>query len=199
MDLVFATNNSHKLAEIRRIVGKEINILSLNDINCHDEIPETGITLAENALQKAQWVKEKYGYNCFADDTGLMVDALNGAPGVYSARYAGPQCDAQDNMDLLLHNLENVSEDKRTAAFHTVIALLIDGETHLFEGKVEGRIDSQRNGNGGFGYDPIFIPNETGISFALMSADDKNKISHRGSATRKLIDFLTRYSNQDND
>ena len=190
MDLVFATNNAHKLEEIRRIVGDGIRILSLRDIGCHDDIPETAETLEGNALQKARWVKERYGYDCFADDTGLMVDALDGAPGVYSARYAGPQCDAEANMELLLKRLEGIPDDRRTAAFHTVIALLQGDGTHIFTGSVHGRIAREKHGTNGFGYDPVFVPDETGVPFAEMSAEAKNRISHRGRATRRLIDYL---------
>ena len=191
--LVFATNNQHKLEEIRRMAGGRIEILSLADIGCHDNIPETANTIAGNALIKARWVKERYGHDCFADDTGLMADALGGEPGVYSARYAGGHCSADDNIDLLLRRLEGVPEGQRTARFSTVIALVrgCDG-THTFEGTVEGRIDTERHGSGGFGYDPVFIPDETGISFALMSADEKNAISHRGRATRQLLRYLGR-------
>lgn len=189
--LVFATNNRHKLEEIRRMAGGRIEILSLADIGCHDDIPETADTLLGNALIKARWVKEQYGHDCFADDTGLMTDALGGEPGVYSARYAGEHCSPDDNIDLLLRRLEGVPTERRTARFSTVIALVRDCDgTHTFEGTVEGRIDTRRHGSGGFGYDPVFIPDETGISFALMSADDKNAISHRGRATRLLLRHL---------
>lgn len=173
------------------MAGDRLEILSLADIGCHDDIPETADTLQGNALLKARWVKEHYGYDCFADDTGLMTDALNGAPGVYSARYAGEQCDSEANIDLLLHNLEGVEPQRRTARFSTVIALVTDHDTHIFTGSVEGHIDTRRHGTGGFGYDPVFIPLESGISFALMSPDDKNRISHRGRATRQFLDFIT--------
>ncbi|MDE6556551.1 MAG: non-canonical purine NTP diphosphatase [Duncaniella sp.] len=186
--IVFATNNLHKLEELRRIVGSRFEVLSLNDIGCHDDIPETADTLEGNALQKARFIKEHYGYDCFADDTGLMVDALGGAPGVFSARYAGPAHDSQANMRLLLSNLRDHSD--RKARFVTVIALLINGEEHLFKGTVEGSILSEPDGDGGFGYDPIFLPDEATVSFARMGADEKNAISHRGRATRQLIDFL---------
>lgn len=190
MNLVFATNNPHKLTELRQLVGDKFNILSLNDIECHDDIPETADTLAGNALIKARHVKEKYGYDCFADDTGLMVDALGGEPGVLSARYAGPKCDSEANMRLLLERLEGVADEARTAHFSTVIALVTDGGEQLFEGRVDGYISRSRSGNGGFGYDPIFVPTESGISFAEMSAEAKNSISHRGRATRKLLAHL---------
>ncbi|MCM1077000.1 MAG: non-canonical purine NTP diphosphatase [Bacteroides sp.] len=187
-DIVFATNNPHKLEEIRRIVGENFRILSLKEIGCLEDIPETADTLEGNALLKARYIKEHYGYDCFADDTGLMVDALDGAPGVYSARYAGQGHDSVANMNLLLTNLDGVTD--RTARFITVIALII-GETELtFEGRVEGRILTEPHGTAGFGYDPIFKPDESSVSFAEMSADDKNAISHRGRATAKLMEYL---------
>lgn len=187
-EIVFATNNLHKLEEARALAAGKMKILSLSDINCHDDIPETADTLEGNALIKARWVKEKYGYDCFADDTGLMVDALDGAPGVYSARFAGPQCNANDNMALLLEKLKGVVD--RKARFVTVIALVKDGEEHLFTGKVEGTIATEPHGTEGFGYDPVFIAEESGLPFAEMSQQDKNAISHRGRAMRQLIDFL---------
>lgn len=187
-EIVFATNNLHKLEEARALAAGKMKILSLSDINCHDDIPETADTLEGNAFIKARWVKEKYGYDCFADDTGLMVDALDGAPGVYSARFAGPQCNANDNMALLLEKLKGV--DDRKARFVTVIALVKDGEEHLFTGKVEGTIATEPHGPEGFGYDPVFIAEESGLPFAEMSQQDKNAISHRGRAMRQLIDFL---------
>ena len=188
-EIVFATNNQHKLSELRAIVGDRLRILSLSDIGCHDDIPETADTLAGNALMKARYVKEHYGYDCFADDTGLMVDALGGAPGVYSARYAGPGHDSQANVELLLRNLLGVTD--RTARFVTVIALILNGEEHLFEGKVEGKILTERHGEAGFGYDPIFQPDESDCSFACMSPEAKNAISHRGRATARLIEYLS--------
>ena len=187
-EIVFATNNLHKLEEARALAAGKMKILSLSDINCHDDIPETADTLEGNALIKARWVKEKYGYYCFADDTGLMVDALDGAPGVYSARFAGPQCNANDNMALLLEKLKGVVD--RKARFVTVIALVKDGKEHLFTGKVEGTIATEPHGTEGFGYDPVFIAEESGLPFAEMSQQDKNAISHRGRAMRQLIDFL---------
>lgn len=187
-EIVFATNNLHKLEEARALAAGKMKILSLSDINCHDDIPETADTLEGNALIKARWVKEKYGYDCFADDTGLMVDALDGAPGVYSARFAGPQCNANDNMALLLEKLKGVVD--RKARFVTVIALVKDGKEHLFTGKVEGIIATEPHGTEGFGYDPVFIAEESGLPFAEMSQQDKNAISHRGRAMRQLIDFL---------
>jgi len=187
-EIVFATNNLHKLEEARALAAGKMKILSLSDINCHDDIPETADTLEGNALIKARWVKEKYGYDCIADDTGLMVDALDGAPGVYSARFAGPQCNANDNMALLLEKLKGVVD--RKARFVTVIALVKDGKEHLFTGKVEGTIATEPHGTEGFGYDPVFIAEESGLPFAEMSQQDKNAISHRGRAMRQLIDFL---------
>ena len=186
--LVFATNNAHKLSELRAIVGDKYNILSLNDINCHDDIPETCATLQGNAEQKARYIKEHYGYDCFADDTGLMVDALNGEPGVYSARYAGPGHDSEANMRLLLSNMDH--EDNRKAHFSTVIALIEGDEMRLFEGRVDGVISREPHGDEGFEYDPIFEPEGRGMSFAQMSADEKNAISHRGRAVAKLMDYL---------
>lgn len=186
--LVFATNNPHKLEEIRAIAGDKFRILSLADIGCHDDIPETAPDLEGNALIKARWVKDKYGYDCFADDTGLMVDALGGAPGVYSARYAGPECSPEDNIRKLLAEMKGVTD--RKARFETVIALILDGKEHTFLGRVDGHIAEERHGTGGFGYDPVFVPVETGVSFAEMSAEDKNRISHRGRATALLIDYL---------
>lgn len=187
-EIVFATNNQHKLSELRRIAGDRFHILSLADIDCHEEIPETADTLEGNALQKARYVKEHYGYDCFADDTGLMVDALGGAPGVYSARYAGPGHDSAANMRLLLENMEGKAD--RKARFMTVIALILNGEELTFEGRVEGEILTAPEGDGGFGYDPVFRPEGEAVSFALMSADAKNAISHRGRATALLIKYL---------
>lgn len=187
--IVFATNNTHKLEEVRALSEGAFEILSLADIECHDDIPETADTLEENALIKAHWVKERYGYDCFADDTGLMVDALDGAPGVFSARYAGEVHSSQDNMRLLLSNLKGVTD--RKAHFETVIALILDGKEYLFKGKVEGTISTEPHGTGGFGYDPIFVADESGLPFAEMTPEAKNAISHRGRAMRKLISFLT--------
>lgn len=188
--IVFATNNAHKLEEARALAGDSFEILSLAEIGCHDDIPETADTLEGNALIKARWVKDRYGYDCFADDTGLMVDALDGAPGVYSARYAGPECDAVGNMRLLLRNLEGVAD--RHARFVTVIVLILGERTEIFTGSVEGDIATEPHGTNGFGYDPVFIARESGLPFAEMSAEAKNAISHRGRAMRGLIEFLTR-------
>lgn len=187
-ELVFASNNPHKLSEVRRIVGDRFRILSLADIGCHDDIPETAATLAGNSLLKASWVKEKYGYDCFADDTGLIVDALDGAPGVMSARYAGPECLPEDNMRRLLKEMEGIAD--RHAAFETVITLIVGDDVKQFTGRVEGRIATERDGCDGFGYDPVFIAEETGRTFASMDADAKNAISHRGRATRMLAAYL---------
>ena len=187
-EIVFATNNLHKLEEIRQIIGNKFNILSLKDIDCNEDIPETATTLEGNAEIKARYIKEHYGYDCFADDTGLEVEALGGEPGVLSARYAGENHDSQANMELLLKNLSG--KENRAARFRTVIALLIGDELTLMDGIVEGVITYERAGDSGFGYDPIFKPNESDVTFAQMSSDDKNKISHRGRATVKLIDKL---------
>ena len=186
--IVFATNNKHKLDEIRRISEGKIEILSLSDIGCHDDIPETGATLEENALQKADYIKRHFGYDCFADDTGLEVDALNGAPGVFSARYAGESCDPEDNMDKLLRELNGV--ENRKARFRTVIALVLNGNVHYFDGVVNGEITSERRGAEGFGYDPIFVPDGHCKTFAELGNGEKNKMSHRAIGTRKLVDFL---------
>lgn len=187
--IVFATNNKHKLEEIRKITNGTLQILSLSDIHCTEEIEENGVTLEENALLKARFVKEKYGYDCFADDTGLEVEALDGAPGVYSARYAGEACNPVDNMRKLLTVLQGV--ENRNARFRTVIALLIDGEEHLFEGIVKGKIIEEKRGKAGFGYDPVFMPDEYKQTFAELGNEVKNQISHRALATRKLAVFLS--------
>ena len=187
-EIVFATNNKNKLRELREIVGDKFRILSLDEIGCNDEIEENGATFAENALIKARYVKEHYGYDCFADDSGLEVDALGGAPGVYSARYAGEPSDSEKNIDKLLSELAGKTE--RSARFRTVFALILGEEIHYFDGAVEGEIIEQRSGSDGFGYDPIFLPEGIKLTFAEMSHTEKNAISHRGNATRKLIAFL---------
>ena len=188
MKIVFATNNKHKLDEVRHILGDHIEVLSLNDIGCHEDIPETGATLEDNALQKAQYVYDHYHIDCFADDTGLEVDALNGAPGVYSARYAGDGHDSEANMTKLLNELgEN---NNRSARFRTVIALIQQGEVHEFEGIVNGQIIRERRGGEGFGYDPIFQPDGYDQTFAELGLDIKNQISHRARATRKFAEYL---------
>ena len=188
MKLVFATNNKHKLQEVRDIVGDRVEVLSLNDIDCHDDIPETAETLQGNALIKARHIYEKYGLDCFADDTGLEVEALNGEPGVYSARYAGVECNSEANMLKLLQNL--TGKNNRNAQFRTVIALIINGEEKLFNGIVKGTISNEKRGESGFGYDPIFIPEGYTESFAQMSGEMKNSISHRFLATKQLSDYL---------
>lgn len=187
-EIVFATNNAHKLAEIRKIMGQEWSVLSLAEIGCDADIVETADTLQGNAEIKARYVKEHYGYDCFADDTGLLVDALNGTPGVYSARYAGDNHDSAANMALLLKNMNG--ETNRKAHFSTVIALVMGEDIYFFEGRVDGEILESEEGTEGFGYDPIFRPEGCEGSFATMSSEAKNAISHRGRATAKLIDFL---------
>ena len=188
MKLVFATNNKHKLDEMRAILGGKVELLSLSDIDCHDEIPETADTLEGNALIKARYIFEKYGLSCFADDTGLEVDALDGAPGVYSARYAGENNDSVANVAKLLHNLTGKS--CRDAQFRTVIALILNGEEKLFDGIVRGSISEECRGIGGFGYDPVFVPEGYTQSFAEMPAEQKNSISHRARAAAALNSYL---------
>lgn len=193
MKIVFATNNSHKLEEIRQILGAGIEVLSLADIGCHDDIPETAPTLEGNAVMKARYVYDRYGTPCFADDTGLEVDALDGAPGVYSARYAGGKGhDSEANMSKLLHEMEGMQD--RRARFRTVIALieLKDGlpVQHTFEGRIEGTISQERKGSSGFGYDPIFVPEGYERSFAELGSDIKNSISHRARAVARLAEYL---------
>lgn len=188
--IVFATNNAHKLSEIRSILGDEYEILSLRDINCDVDIPETASTLEGNAEIKVRYIKEHFGYDCFADDTGLEVDALNGAPGVFSARYAGPEHDSLKNMNLLLKNMSDKTD--RKARFRTVITLLIDNQLTLMDGVVEGEITLQPQGDNGFGYDPIFSPEGFDVTFAQMDSSIKNKISHRARATEKLIEYLNK-------
>ena len=186
--LVFATNNRHKLDEVQQMVGDKFKIVSLADIKCFDEIPETADTLEGNALQKAHFVKENYGYDCFADDTGLEVESLNNEPGVYSARYAGEACSFEDNMNKLLTNLQGV--DNRSACFRTVIALIKDGEEHLFSGMINGSITETKQGVGGFGYDPIFMPEGYNQTFSELGEAIKNGISHRAEAVKRLNAFL---------
>lgn len=189
LSIVFASNNLHKINEIQQLIPAELKLLSLDSIGCVEEIPETALTIEGNAILKANYVTEKYGHYCFADDTGLEVEALNGEPGVYSARYAGEQKNANDNMQKLLKNLE--SSTHRNAQFKTIICLNINGEQHLFEGIVKGKIVLEPKGNQGFGYDPIFIPDGYTTTFAEMSMEEKSKISHRGLAVEKLVRFLT--------
>lgn len=186
--LVFATNNAHKLTEVRAILEPEFTIISLDDLNCNDEIPETSDTLEGNALLKATYIYDKFGLDCFADDTGLEVEALGGKPGVYSARFAGEDHNSHNNMCKVLSLLGN--KTNRNACFRTVIALILEGEIRFFEGKIEGEISLLPRGESGFGYDPIFIPKGYLLSFAQLSADEKNQISHRALAIKKLIDFL---------
>ncbi len=186
--IVFATNNAHKLEEVRAIVSGEINVVSLSDIGCHDDIPETENTLEGNALQKAKYIKEHFGYDCFADDTGLEVEALHGEPGVRSARYAGDAHDSNANMEKLLNALEG--KQNRKARFRTVIALIIDGKDEFFEGVINGQIIEEKRGKTGFGYDPVFVPDGYNETFAELGADIKNKISHRSIATRKFAERL---------
>lgn len=188
MKLVFASNNKNKIAEIKQMLPKTIELLSLEDIGCTEDIPETADTIEGNAILKANYVTQKYGYPCFADDTGLEVEILNGEPGVYSARYAGEQKNADDNMNKLLNNLKD--KKNRMAQFKTIITLNINNEQHLFEGIIKGEIISEKRGIKGFGYDPIFVPKGFSTTFAEMEMSEKAKLSHRGIATRKLISFL---------
>jgi XTP/dITP diphosphohydrolase len=188
MELVFASNNQHKVDEVQALIGGKITLKSLNDIGCQEEIPETGDTFAENAGQKSRYIYERYHFDCFADDSGLEIDALGGEPGVHSAHYSGSR-DFEKNMSLVLARLEGKSD--RKARFKTVISLILKGEEHLFEGIIEGKISLQQSGKKGFGYDPIFIPEGYNLSFAEMSAQQKNTISHRARAMVKLISFLS--------
>jgi len=187
MDLIFATNNAGKLSEAQQIIRNH-KVISLREIGCLEDIPETHETISENAEEKAMYLWNKYHVNCFSDDTGLEVEALNNAPGVYSARYAGPKKDPNDNMALLLKNLDGV--ENRKARFHTEVVLVIDGVPHHFEGYVNGVITKERRGSEGFGYDPIFQPSGSDVTMAEMSAEEKNKISHRAMALHKMADYL---------
>lgn len=187
-ELVFASNNAHKLGEIQQLLGDRFVIKSLRDLGCTEDIPENEATLEGNAQAKARFVHEKYGCDCFADDTGLLVESLDGAPGVYSARYAGSECNSVRNIEKLLKELEGKSN--RKAAFKTVISLIQGEEVYFFEGSVKGSIASACLGNDGFGYDPVFIPEGSDLSFAEMSLSEKNKISHRARAVRALVDYL---------
>ncbi|WP_427872795.1 non-canonical purine NTP diphosphatase [Flavobacterium sp. MMS24-S5] len=189
MKLVFASNNKNKIAEIQSMLPESIKILSLEDINCFEDIPETADTIEGNAILKADYVTQKYGYDCFADDTGLEVNALNGEPGVYSARYAGEQKNADDNMNKLLDALKN--EENRSAQFKTVITLNLNGKQYLFTGIAKGEITLTKTGTNGFGYDPIFKPENFDKTFAELPLEVKNTIGHRGKAVQQLIDFLT--------
>ena len=187
--LVFATNNSHKLQEVSKILGDNLELVNLHDINCQEDIPETADTLEGNALLKARYIKEHYGFDCFADDTGLEVEALNNAPGVY---YAGPGHDAQANMRKLLCEMEG--KENRKARFRTVIALILDGKEYLFDGIINGVITAEKKGESGFGYDPIFMPDGYTQTFAELGDDIKNRISHRALAVHKLAEFLSSLS-----
>ncbi len=188
MEIVFATSNQNKIREVQKMLPDNIRILSLEDIGCLVDIPETSPTIEGNALQKAQYVVDHFEKDCFSEDTGLEIMALDGRPGVYSARYAGPQRDPQNNMDKVLAELRDQTD--RSARFKTVVALYLNGNMHTFEGIVEGTIRTSRSGEGGFGYDPIFQPDGYSVTFAEMTDEEKNKISHRGRAIRKLLDFL---------
>lgn len=188
MQLVFATNNLNKLKEVQSLVPEHIQLLSLKDIGCFEEVPETQLTIEGNAIQKAEYIKTHYGYDCFADDTGLEVEALNGNPGVFSARYAGEQRDAQDNMDLLLNNLKD--KLNRNAQFKTVIALQLNKKSNTFTGVCKGTITTFKHGEKGFGYDPIFKAEGYDQTFAEISMEEKNAIGHRGKAIRLLVAFL---------
>jgi len=188
MELVFATNNRHKLEEIQHLLGTKIKLLSLKDIHCNEEIPEDHFTLEENASQKAWYIYNKYKKNCFADDTGLEIDYLEGKPGVLSARYAGEKKDPQENIEKVLLELTGIKN--RKARFRTVVSLIIDGKETQFEGIVDGSILTERHGLSGFGYDPVFLPDGFVQSFAEMNLSEKNKISHRARAINKLVDYL---------
>ena len=186
--IVFATNNQHKLHEVKAVLGNEIEIISLEQLNCHEDIPETGNTLEANALIKAKYIHDKFGLDCMADDTGLEVEALGGEPGVYSARYAGEEQNSKKNMEKLLDNLKD--SNNRNAAFRTVIALIDNNKIHYFEGAIQGEIITEARGKAGFGYDPIFVPTGYTKTFAELGLDEKNKISHRALAVNKLVEYL---------
>ncbi len=192
-ELVFATNNKNKIQEIQSLVNDQFKILSLKEIGCNQDLVESKSTLEGNSLQKAKYIFDNFKYNCFADDTGLEIDSLNGEPGVYSARYAGTECDAEKNIIKVLNKLKN--ETRRNARFITVITLLIGDNKIIFKGICEGKITYEKKGKGGFGYDPIFIPNGYNKTFSQMSSTEKNKISHRGLAVKKLINFLLKIRN----
>jgi XTP/dITP diphosphohydrolase len=188
MELVFASNNKHKLDEVKSVIGTMCTILSLSDIDCHDDIPEDKPDLQGNALQKARYIYQKYHRDCFSDDTGLEIEALDGRPGVYSARYAGSQCSFEDNMNKVIYEMKHHTNPN--ACFRTVIALIMEGKEYLFEGRVDGIILREKHGQEGFGYDPIFQPLGYDVSFAEMDMEEKNAISHRGRALEKLLHFL---------
>ena len=191
MELIFVTNNKNKLAEIKRILGNDFKILSLKDIGFEGDIAETSDTIAGNSLQKTKFIYDKYGKNCFGDDTGLVVEALNGEPGVYSARYAGENATYEDNVNKLLKEMKNI--ENRKAYFITVITLFLDGKMYQFEGRVDGIITTNKRGSENFGYDPVFLPDGFSQTYAEMSIDEKNKISHRSIAVQKMVDFLKNY------
>lgn len=193
MKIVFATHNTNKFKEVEALVPNYITLVSLTDIGCFDNIPETADTIEGNAIQKANYVTEKYNLPCFSDDTGLLVDALNGEPGIYAARYAGEQKSAEDNIAKLLHNLGD--NTNRSAHFKTAIALNLNGEQHIFTGIVNGTITKSKQGKDGFGYDPIFTPEGYNLTFAELPLSTKNQISHRAKATQQLISFLKQYNN----
>ena len=186
--IVFATNNAHKLREVSEILGDKLQVLSLKNIHCEEDIPETLDTIEGNAHQKAEYIYNNYHVDCFADDTGLEVEALNGAPGVYSARYAGPQHNSKDNIRKLLADMQD--KENRNAQFRTAILLIVDGKKHLFEGTIKGKIIRSERGSGGFGYDSVFVPEGFEKTFAELGEEIKNKISHRAIATKKLVKFL---------
>jgi len=185
--LVFATNNKHKLEEVQALMGNKFQLKTLEEVGCFEDIPETGNTFEANASQKSRFIYEKFGLNCFSDDSGLEVDALNGEPGVFSARYSGSR-DSETNLQLVLDKLQGKSP--RSARFRCVISLILNGQEHFFEGSVEGEITTERSGNAGFGYDPIFRPNGFDVTFADMNSEEKNSISHRGKAIEQLVNFL---------
>ena len=193
MELVFATNNKHKIEEVQQLLKDKFRLLSLQDINCHEELAETGNTLEENASQKANYIYKKFNANCFADDTGLEIEALNGKPGVLSARYVGEEKDSEKNIEKVLNELQ--ASKNRKARFKTIISLFINGKEYLFEGIINGKIADKKHGEKGFGYDPIFIPDGFNKSFAEMTMEEKNKISHRAFAIKKLAEFLNSLKN----
>lgn len=188
MKLIFATQNQHKAKEIQALLPSEFEVLTLNDIDIQEDIPETSDTLEGNASQKSHYILHHFSRDCFSDDTGLEIPAINNEPGVYSARYAGPAKNADDNMNLVLAKLKGKSD--RSAQFRTVISLILDGKEHLFEGVVKGKIIEEKRGTDGFGYDPIFVPEDQGKTFAELSMEEKNKMSHRARAFEKMIHFL---------
>jgi XTP/dITP diphosphohydrolase len=194
MELVFATNNQNKIKELQALLGNHFKIFSLNEIGCNEDIPEDQPTLEGNASQKAFYVYEKYGFSCFADDTGLEIEALNGAPGVFSARYAGKDKNSQANMDKVLAQMEKINN--RKARFRTIISLVLKGKEKQFEGTVTGIITREKHGEGGFGYDPVFLPDGSDKTFAEMELSEKNKISHRARAVQKLVHYLQIIVNQ---